>query len=289
MRKLFVSVNSLDTVKKLDRELVEGVILNSLHYSSGLSAHSLVKIAELASKSDFKVLVRVDRLYSEEEIDNIRVYLRGLENAGVYGVLCTDLAVKVLVEEQNYNLRVIYAPETLLTNRYDVEELKNEGFDHCVISKDIPLDDVYDIIDHVRDYCWLRIHGPILLAYSARHYVSSYLEKDCCNRIFEIQESTRDDRLTMIEKESGSWLYGMCLESFDEIAKLLSSPIHTLLVDNIYLSDDYTLKVLELYKEVISGTTEAEKALTMLKDYDSSILYNSLSEIRKTVLDKEKK
>ena len=289
MKKLFVSVNSLDTVKKLDRNLVQGVIVNSQGFSSGLSAHSIEKITELAHHSDFKVIVRLDCLYSEDIIENLRVYLMNLEEADVYGVLCTDLAVKVLIEEEKLNLKVIYAPETLLTNCYDVEEMRNEGFDHCVISKDIPLSDVYDILTRVRDYCWLRIHGPILLSYSARHYVSSYLERNCQNELFELQESTRNDRLALIEKEAGSWLYGTCLESFGEITKLMNSPADALVIDNIYLSDDYTLRSLELYNDVISGKLTAEQAIGMLRTFDLNINYNSLSEIKKTVLDKEKK
>ncbi len=289
MKKLFVSVNSLDTVKKLDRNLVEGVIVNSQGFSSGLSAHSIEKITELAHHSNFKVIVRLDCLYSEDVIKDIRVYLRYLEEADVYGVLCTDLAVKVLIEEEKLNLKVIYAPETLLTNCYDVQEMREEGFDHCVISKDIPLSDVYDILNRVQDYCWLRIHGPILLSYSARHYVSSYLERNCHNELFELQESTRNDRLAMIEKEAGSWLYGACLESFGEIENLMSSPVDALVIDNIYLSDDYTLRSLELYKNVLSGELTAEQAIDLLRAFDLNINYSSLSEIKKTVLDKEKK
>ena len=114
-------------------------------------------------------------------------------------------------------------------------------------------------------------------------------ERNCQNELFELQESTRNDRLAMIEKEAGSWLYGACLDSFGEIENLMSSPVDALVIDNIYLSDDYTLRCLELYKSVLSGELTTQQAFDLLRAFDLNINYSSLSEIKKTVLDKEKK
>ena len=289
MKQLYVAINDLSTLNKLNKEMVSGVIVNSASFSSGLSSHELSDILEAFNTTDFKCIIRLDRLYNEEEIEEIKERLKQLADNGIYGVLCTDLAVKVIVEEMKLDLKVIYAPETLLTNYLDIQELRNEGFDHCVISKDIPLNDAYEIINQVPDYCWLRIHGPILLSYSLRRFVSSYLEKpDNEPGLYELQESTREDRLPFIEKKEGSWLYGTCLESFSEFNKLQELPVAGLLIDNAFMNDENTLKVLELYEKVYKDPLFAPEALKELAEYDETVEYSSLREIKKTILEKER-
>ncbi|MBR0474231.1 MAG: U32 family peptidase [Erysipelotrichaceae bacterium] len=292
MFDLFVYIRNVENLVHCNDPVVTGIILADRYFSSsnaGLENEEIRKAVEMIHGLGKKALLKVDRLYSQKELDLVRQYLLFLADCKVDGIIYTDLGINMMMEELNIGYKGIYAPETLLTDYYDINTLKNDGVDGCVISKDIPLKDVYEIINEVPDYCYLRIHGPILIAYSRRKYITSYLEKsgDYSEDYWLVEES-RDNRLPLIEKENGSWLYDATLQSFNEIKKLNDTALKGALIDNVYLSDEYTLKTLKLYEGVLNGSITAEEAINELKEFDETVRYADINELKETWLDKEK-
>ncbi len=290
MSEFVVYLQNVENISNINSNLVKGIILADKQFSSAITTSSISKQdIELIHQFKYRAFVKMDRLFEEEELDVVREYLMKLESFNVDEVIYTDIAIKVLIEELGLKLNGIYAPETLLTNYCDIESLKAEGVSGCVISKDIPLRDVYMVIQNVPGYCSLRIHGPILVAYSRRQYINAYLDsnKEYLKNYF-LQEETRESKLPIIEKSTGNWLYASCLQSFSEIKYLKDSPVVNLLIDNCFYEDEYTLKVVDLYDAVVNNLLSPEQALENLKQIETTIDYMDINELRETWLDKEK-
>ena len=292
MFDFLVYVRDSENIQRFSNEKISGIIIADQKFSSsnsGLETSEVVKAIEMIHDLGKKAVVKTDRLYSQKELQDVMDYLKILDEAEADAVIYTDLGIKMMMDEQNHSFKGIYAPETLLTDKYDIDTLRNDGIDGCVISKDIPLKDVYEIIDSVPDYCYLRIHGPILIAYSRRKYITSYLqEKGDYSSNWYLQEESRDNLLPIVEKEDGSWLYDATLQSFNEIIRLSNTPLKGVIIDNVYLSDDYTLKTTELYADVLQGKISAESAVEMIREYDNTVRYADINELKETWLDKEK-
>lgn len=292
MFDLYVYVKELENINRFTDSFINGIIIADDRFSSsnsGFHNEDISKAVELIHSNGKKAIVKADRLYSQKELPDVIDYLRFLAGINAEAVIYTDLGIKMIIEEQKLNLFGIYAPETLLTDYYDIETLKNDGVNGCVISKDIPLRDVYEIIDHCPDYCYLRIHGPILIAYSRRKYITSYLQTEGdYSKNYYLQEESRDNKLPIIEKDSGSWLYDSVLQSFNEIRKLAEKPLKGAVIDNIYLSDEYTLKTVELYRDVLTGNLDPADAVNEINEYDETVKYTDINELKETWLDKEK-
>ena len=286
MKEFLVYLHDSVNAGLINDEAVTGIILADRQFSSACD-HHLLDSSDIAEVHEcgFRCLIKMDRLFEEEELDSVRDYLRRLENWQADGVIYTDLGVKMMLEETDSDLEGIYAPETLLTDYYDIESLKNDGTDCCVISKDIPLRDAYAIMKAVPDYCMIRIHGPILIAYSRRNYINAYLDTRGIEYTdgYYVQEETRKEKLRMVEKSSGNWLYGPCLQSFSELKYLVSQPCRGMIMDNVYLDDEYTLKCLELYKEVREEKMTASQAL----EQAGQLNYMDINELKETWLEKE--
>ena len=142
-----------------------------------------------------------------------------------------------------------------------------------------------DIAEKCPDYCYLRIHGPILIAYSHRRYIASYLEEDYEHAEgYYLQEETRDTKLPLVEKKEGSWLYGTCLQSLNAINMLEEKPFAGFIIDNVFVSDEETLRILNLYDRVIKGKLDGNRAL---EELDRNKEYTAIEDVRKTWLDKE--
>ena len=289
--EIIVSLNKKENLLPLQQLKATHVLISDGYFSSGTASLSRSEIADFideAHRLDLKVMVRLDRLYDESELSDLQKYLAFLNERKADGLLFSDVGVKMLVEQNHLELQTLYAPETLLTNSYDVTALKQDGFAGCVVSKDIPLEDSYQIINDNPDYCYLRLFGPILLSYSKRHFISMYLDEEKEHRDdYYLQEETRDLLMPMVEKEKGSWLYGNCLQSLDRIKEIYQLPLKGVLFDGIIYDDEFVLTALKTHIEVLNDKISAEEALQSLEKQDGKAVFSSISEIRKTSLNKE--
>ena len=239
--EIIVSLNKKENLLSLQQLKATHVLISDGYFSSGTASLSRSEIADFideAHRLNLKVMVRLDRLYDESELSDLQEYLTFLNQRKADGLLFSDVGVKMLVEQNHLELQTLYAPETLLTNSYDVTALREDGFGGCVVSKDIPLEDSYQIINDNPGYCYLRLFGPILLSYSKRHFISMYLDEEKEHRDdYYLQEETRDLLMPMVEKEKGSWLYGNCLQSLDRIKEIYQLPLKGVLFDGIIYDD----------------------------------------------------
>ncbi len=288
--KIAVSQKSDKYLSKLKNYDVTDIIISDDHFSSAVKGLDNEGLKEMTSKihdNDLNCIVRVDRLYQESELEGLKEYLKYLESISVDAILFSDIALNTIIKEDKLNLKAIYAPETLLTNSYDIEELKNDGIDNCVISKDIPFDNMLDIAHKVKDYCFLRVFGEILISYGRRRFISAYLRKlEEYREDYFLQEETRTQLLPIVEKEDGTWLYGYCLQSFKELDKISDSDLTGIIIDEVFKEDDFTLEIVRLHHDLLNKKITVETALERLKEIDNRE-YCSLSEVKQTILEKE--
>ncbi|MBO4538567.1 MAG: U32 family peptidase [Erysipelotrichaceae bacterium] len=289
---IIVSLNNIDSLSETARFPISHVLIGDGHFSSGNSFMDREQIRKFISKAhglELKVIIRTDRLYGEDELEDLSAYLRFLNDEGADGLLIGDLGVRMMVENQKLDLECLYAPETLLTNSHDVRQLLLDGMDGCVISKDIPLKDGYQIAKDNEYGCWLRVYGPVLIACSRRRFVSLYLQQQQ-ERLenWYLQEESRQLMMPIVEKPEGSWLYGYCLHSLDSIREIAALPLKGIIFDDPIGVDDDTLQALRLHLEVLDGKKSAEEAYEQLPVRDGHTSYGSISAVRRTVLDKEK-
>ncbi|MBR2826570.1 MAG: U32 family peptidase [Erysipelotrichaceae bacterium] len=291
MKDLFIYLRNTENIPAVTVDSVTGIIIADYEHSSSnhdLNRDDIRKAVSVIHACGRKAVVKTDRLFSEGEMAELHDYLEFLQQIGTDAIIYTDLGIKMILDEEFFTIKGIYAPETLLTDYRDIKVLRDDGFDGCVISKDIPLTDVYDIISECPDYCYLRVHGPILIAYSRRRYISSYLKKkNTYLDSYYLQEESRQERLPIVEKECGSWLYDACLQSLSEINRLFETSVRGLIIDNIYMDDEYTMKTADLYDAVMNDEITPEEAVVTLKSFDSSIRYTDINDLRETQLDKE--
>ncbi|NLZ75553.1 MAG: hypothetical protein GX914_03525 [Erysipelotrichia bacterium] len=279
---------SLLTLKKLN---VTHILVNELKFSSAIKGFDLDQLKDITNKAhqlQLKVIVKADRLFNQSELNELLIFLKYLEEIEIDEVLFSDLTIKMLIDKHNLKLKTIYAPETLLTNKYDVQQLQIDGFDSCVISKDIPLGDMFEIASSNKDYCYLRVHGPILISYGLRRFVSVYLnEPKEYTENYYLREEHRETLLPIVEKETGTWIYGDTLQSISEIKTILKQPLKGIVFDNMLYDDEYTIEVVKIYKDVLDKKVDCKKAIEKLYLLDEKINYTDISEIKKTALDKE--
>lgn len=287
MKKL-VGYKKEFSLKLLKERGVDEIMVNSTSFSSFDSKLDLSLLKRQCDELGMSVWVKLDCLYEENELESLNEYLAYLDGIKVYGVMFTDIAVNELAIENGYGFKKMYTPETLLTNSYDVS-LLTEEMDYAVISQDITFDDIRTIIDDNPGKCYLRVHGPILLTYSKRHFISAYLkqDRDVYDDGYYVIEETRDNKMALVQSERGCWLYGNILQSLHQIESLKESALAGIIIDNVLYDEQYNLFVLDLYNDVAERKISGQQAVGKLHEYNSEMQYTDLKDVQESWLNKE--
>lgn len=224
--------------------------------------------------------VLVNRFFVEEELEQLRDHLAFLKELDVDGIYYGDEGVLFEAMKLEIASKLIYNPDTLITNKEDVQYYLDEGIQMVSISKEITLEEICHIAKEVQGECEVIIHGRLNMMHSKRTLLSNYLDfigkredlKDAHD--LYIMEETREEHMPILEDEQGTHVFtGFTLSSFDEIRDMQAAGIRHMRIDGIFKDIEYICEMLRLYQEVLAGERNGRATYQeMQKKYPQDVL-----------------
>lgn len=211
------------------------------------------------------MLVMVNRFFTEEELPKLIEFLKELKTLQVDGIYYGDECVLYEAKKLHMVDKLIYNPDTLITNHADVQFYLDEGISMVSISKEITKDEICEIAHQVQGNIEIIIHGRVNMMHSKRNLISNYLEfihqpQDIKGkRSLYIMEETREDHMPIMEDEFGTHVFsGYTLASFMEIKDFVDAGICHMRIDGIFHDIDYVCEALRLYHDILNGSDAKE-------------------------------
>lgn len=226
----------------------------------------LSAVKEECVRCGVRMLVLVNRIFVEEELDDLRAFLKVLKQLDVDGIYYGDEGVLYEAEKLEMKQKLIYNPDTLITNAMDMQFYLDEGIQMATISKEITLAEMCEIASRVQGECEVIVHGRLNMMHSKRRLLSSYMDflgkKECVveNRQLYLMEETRDEHMPIIEDALGTHVFtGFTLVSFMEMQELYAAGIRHFRIDGIFHDIAYVCEALQLYRKVLSNELDGRK------------------------------
>lgn len=254
----------MEDLHKLKAAGADSVVISTPFFSvrgaGYFERETLPQVKSICEQLGLRMLVMVNRFFTEEELPQLREFLKECKTLQVDGMYYGDECV--LYEAQKLKLvdRLIYHPDTLITNHADVNFYLNEGISMVSISKEITKEEICAIARQAQGDIEIMIHGRVNMMHSKRNLISNYLkfigkEEDIKGkRSLYIMEETREDHMPIIEDEFGTHVFsGYTLASFMEIKDFADAGIHHMRIDGIFHDIDYVCEALRLYHEILDG------------------------------------
>ena len=237
----------------------------------------LALIKEECNKQGVKLFVLVNRFFVEDEIDLLRNHLKLLKELDVDGIYFGDECVLYEADILGMKDKLIYNPDTLITNHGDVQYYLDEGIQMVTISKEITLSEICTIAQKVNGNCEVLIHGRLNMLHSKRNLLTNYMsflkrdDKVHDNMNLYIMEEKRDEKMPILEDETGTHIFsGFTLASFEELQDMVNAGIQHFRIDGIFHNIEYVLEALKLYKEVLDGKRKGhETFIEYQKQYEN--------------------
>lgn len=215
---------------------------------------------KLLHELKMKSAVQLTRFFTESECERCLEELKILKAMDVDYIYFTDCAVLQLADELGMKDKLIYNPDTLITNAADAQFYLDQGLASVTLSKEITKEEMIDIANKVKGNLEIIIHGRLNMMHSKRKLLTSYYE--FLGRDFNLEnakdlylmEETRDEHMPIIEDELGTHVFtGFTLCSFKEINELVAAGIQSLRIESLFMNSDEVAQTARDYRDVLEG------------------------------------
>ncbi len=207
-------VLSITSREQILNTLCQGINIGIKGYSfDNIYNIDIIELAEyidITKTSDKKLFISLNRIFHEQEFDNIIGILSNPLICEVEGIYFSDLGLVEIANKYNIVSKLIYTPETLLTNRFEIEALKDSNISSFTISNEIAKEDIRDIISLTDVKLTVIGFGYISMFYSKRKLITLYNDSNEVlteSRDGFIVEETRSDNYPILEGDYGTHIY----------------------------------------------------------------------------------
>ena len=256
MKKL-VTLSNIEYIKDFKKYNIDGIIIGLNNVSCRFNTYYNISDIQPIIDEGLDVYININRIIHEDNLIYINDILYKLKDYNISGIFFNDLSIITLAKQYNLLNKLIYNPDTLLTNKYDINFYMDYGLLSTVISKEITLDEILNILKVCSNQS-LIIHGRLNMSYSKRQFIKSYLKyinlDHPINNNYNLSliESTRDYKMPIIEDQYGCSIFtDFTLYSIDEYNILSLNNLGYGIIDDIFMGYNELIDTLKLYDNKI--------------------------------------
>ena len=220
---------------------------------------------------DYKknIILNINRIMHPSDIEKVKeLYNQYLEDKDVL-FLVSDLGAYNEAIKLGIQNRIIYNPETMITNYLDLNEYSNLGCLSCGVSSEITLNDLKMMYEKTNKSIFYQVFGRRLMFYSRRHLISLYETKNndkYPHNDAYLKESTRKDYFPINENDECTAIYrSYNINLIDKLNEL--SFIDFAYLETAFLPKDIKEVICGAYYDAIKNNGD----LKLLKDITDNL------------------
>ena len=225
---------------------------------------------DLIKKNNKKAILGINKIHHPSDILETKEFLKKY-NSDVYYYV-SDLGVCNILIEMGLSNKIIYNPETMITNYLDLGLLNECHFDAYQLSSEITLNDI--------KYAYEKTNAPLIyygfghkiMFYSKRKLLSLYENKTGIKMPKEgyLKEVTREDYMPVCQNSNGTYsLTSYVISLLDELDNL--DYLKYLYLDSNFVEFDKYKVVLNLFNRLNKKEINKEEALLKLSELKLNI------------------
>lgn len=218
---------------------------------------------EFANKYGAKVYVTTNIYAHNENIDGLEEYLRGLQEAGVTGIIVADPLIIETCRRVAPKVEVHLSTQQSLSNWRAVQYWKEEGLHRVVLARETTSEEMREMKEKVDIEIETFIHGAMCIAYSGRCVLSNHMTArdsnrgGCCQScrwdydLYSLEES--GEQALFSDEDSPFAMSPKDLRLVESIPKMIELGIDSLKIEGRMKSIHYVATVVSVYRKVIDA------------------------------------
>jgi len=255
-------INHMNLLEKAD-----GFLIGNDTYGTRLThSFSINEIKEAITKSkqlQKEIFLVANQMFDDDMISSFKIWIKNFNLDQVTGIIVADVGSYYALKKEGLAHKLIYNPETLMTNYYDFNFLVSTGIFGVFIAKEITLDDIKIIAHKKQSKLFMVGHGHLNMFYSKRQLIDNYMhfideENNLHNKqsLKIIEEKRSDSPYPILEDKGGTHVFRS--EVFDSLDYLndLELYVDYLVIDSMFKNDQYAKEMINMYKGLPGASKE---------------------------------
>ena len=274
MKKL-VTIFDINNLEKLS-EFADGFLVGNEAFSArqtkSFSVDEINSIIEKSKSLKKEVFLNVNQMFTDQQLDIFKEQLLTINTKDLTGIIVADLGTMILLESMDLATKVVYNPETLLTNEIDFNFLSANNILGAYIAKEITVEEVTKIGKAKKYQMFMVGHGHLNMFYSKRYLLDNYSEliekaESYSNlQTLKIVEPKRaDSPFPILQDKAGTHVFRSKVMNSFPFYNDLSSVVDYFIIDTIFKDDNYGYEILKMY-----SNNDVSNIETLKTNYDES-------------------
>ncbi|WP_338777267.1 U32 family peptidase [Metabacillus sp. FJAT-52054] len=266
--ELLAPAGNLEKLKIAVRYGADAVFIGGREYglrsnADNFSQEEMAEGVQFANQYNAKIYVTTNIFAHNENMDGLADYLKGLEEAGVTGIIVADPLIIETCKTAAPKLEIHLSTQQSLSNWKAVQFWKEEGLERVVLARETSGDEIREMKEKVDIEIETFIHGAMCIAYSGRCTLSNHMTARDSNRGGCCQSCRWDYDLYKQEDGRETPLFGdgdspfamspKDLKLVESIPKMIEMGIDSLKIEGRMKSIHYIATVVSVYRKVIDA------------------------------------
>ena len=227
---------------------------------------------EILRKNNKKIILGLNKIYHPNDLLSLDNLLNKYQANDIYYYF-SDLGACNMAIKKELNDKIIYNPETMITNYLDLSVLMNFNFDAYQMSSEITLNDLKLAYEKTNANLIYYGFGHKIMFYSKRKLLTLYSNKINTKMPLNngyLKEATREDFMPVEENLNGTYiLRPYVISLLNELDNV--NYLKYIYLDSNYVEFDKYKKVLELFYLLNNKKISKEDAINELNQLDLDI------------------
>lgn len=223
-----------------------------------------------------KAYVTLNILAHNHHLPRISDHVKQLKPLAPDAIFISDPGVMLTVREAWPEAKLSLSTQANCTNWQSAQFWRDQGFSRIILSREMSLADIQEIITKVPDVeIEVFVHGALCSSYSGRCFISDYLndrsanQGDCtqpCRWEYELKPAGHDDKsLILGEDANGSYILNsrdLCL--IERLPEIIASGVSAIKIEGRAKSAYYLANVVGTYRRAIDLICDSGESKTAI-------------------------
>jgi putative protease len=271
MRKpeLLVTARSLQQLQTLFAAGADAAVIGDDRFGMRLPGSfdlpQTEQAAALAQSLGKKLYVTINLIMHNDLLIALPDYLSELARIGIDGVIFSDPAIIMALQQQAVSLPLHWNPETTATNFMTANYWATKGATRMIAARELNLEQLIELKQKLNIELQVQVHGMTCIYHSKRDLLSNYAEhlekKNSLSRDealglqsgLVLRERERpDERYPVYEDVNGTHMMSpddICM--LENLHELIDAGFDSLKIEGLLQTDEYMEAVVKAYRQVI--------------------------------------
>lgn len=241
-----------------DAVYLGGKLFSARKFAGNFSEEELRDGIKEAHINGASVYITLNTLVGDIEVTKLKEYLQFLNTLPVDGLLIQDYGVVHLARRLAPSIPLHASTQMTVSNLDGALFLKSQGFQRVVLSRELSLDEIRNIVENSGIEIEVFVHGALCVSYSGQCLMSSFIGGRSGNRGACAQPCRMPYHLinesNQILNQNGDYVLSLKdLVGIDRISDFFDAGVSSLKIEGRMKSPEYVYSVVSSYRKAIDA------------------------------------